>query len=204
MSSRRSAQLGLLSVCLLVVTSLSVLVASARDTGTGFKPFPAPSFRSTDTNGSRLSSTSLKGKVTVLYFFSVRCPVCNDYTNRVLDLTRRYANDSRVQFIGVHSTAVGREVPTHEVRVQSMVSGLTFRTLDDRDGSVARTLKVARTPTVVVLDRDGMIRYQGTIDDNRSLSAVKSSWARNAIDAVLAGKPVAMPITSEIGCSIFK
>ncbi len=203
MSPRRSAQLGLLSVCLVLVTSLGVLVAGTRES-TAFTPIPAPSFHVNDFNGIPFSSKSFKGKFTVLYFYSVRCPVCNEYTARVTDLVQRYASDSRVQFVGIHSTAADKAVGGGEVRVQAAVSGLKFPMLDDRDGAVARKFKVSRTPTLVVLDEAGFVRYHGSIDDHRNLAMVKSHMARNAVDALLTGKTVPTSTSPEIGCTIFK
>jgi hypothetical protein len=58
------------------------------------------------------------------------------------------------------------------------------------------------TPEVYVLDKDGMLRYHGRIDDSQDPTGVKSQDLRAALDAVLAGKPVPNPQTRAFGCTI--
>ena len=49
------------------------------------------------------------------------------------------------------------------------------------------------TPHIFIFDRDRKLRYEGRIDDNLQESLVKSQDARNAIDALLAGRPYPSP-----------
>lgn len=63
------------------------------------------------------------------------------------------------------------------------------------------------TPETVVIDRAGAVRYRGRIDNfyvafGRSRQVVTVHDLRDALDAVLAGNPVANPTTEPIGCFI--
>ena len=60
---------------------------------------------------------------------------------------------------------------------------------DGEAQAVARSFGVVATPHIFVFDRDRTLQYEGRIDDSLREDAVKSPDARNAIDAVLAGKP---------------
>ena len=57
------------------------------------------------------------------------------------------------------------------------------------------------TPHIFIFDRDRKLRYEGRIDDNMRGNNIKTSDARNAIDALLAGKPVPVEHTPVFGCS---
>ncbi len=71
------------------------------------------------------------------------------------------------------------------------------------DGETQRTstaFGVLATPHVFIFDRQRKLRYVGRIDDS-DVKTPKSHDARNAIDALLAGKPVPVETTRVFGCS---
>ena len=69
----------------------------------------------------------------------------------------------------------------------------------DTLSEIANMLGVVNTPEVFVFDSTGTLRYHGapTAEEDR-----KKDYARWAFDAVLAGKPVAIPVTPTFGCMI--
>lgn len=82
--------------------------------------------------------------------------------------------------------------------------GFDFPYLYDGDTqAVAKAYGCLATPHVFLFDSDGKLRYKGRFDDSRFAdeATVKSPDARIATEAVLAGKPVAEPITQPHGCS---
>jgi peroxiredoxin len=66
--------------------------------------------------------------------------------------------------------------------------------------TVAAKFGAAGTPQIFVFDRERKLRYQGQIDDNPREDLVKARHARRAIDALLAGTPVAVAQTATLGC----
>ena len=68
--------------------------------------------------------------------------------------------------------------------------------------SVAAKFRVETLPHIFVFDRDRTLRYQGRIDDNVNESLVKSRDARDAIDAMLAGRRVPVERTAVAGCTL--
>src|SRR5436190_2961509 len=57
------------------------------------------------------------------------------------------------------------------------------------------------TPHIFIFDRQRKLRYEGRVDDNQREGLVKTSDARAALDAMLAGKPVPVEHTGTFGCS---
>ena len=83
----------------------------------------------------------------------------------------------------------------------------TFPYLVDGTQAIAAAYGAAHTPHVFVLQRGAAagqtVKYIGAIDDNSDdASAVKEKYVENAVDALLAGKPVNPDYTKAIGCTI--
>ncbi|HTP12426.1 MAG TPA: thioredoxin family protein, partial [Bacteroidota bacterium] len=78
-----------------------------------------------------------------------------------------------------------------------------FPYIRDEDQSVANAYGATHTPEFFVFDAKRALRYRGRFDDNyQNPSAVKTHYLQNAVDALLAAKPVAEPETYSIGCTI--
>jgi hypothetical protein len=77
----------------------------------------------------------------------------------------------------------------------------------DRSRAVAKRARTTVTPSVVLVDRGGAIRYRGRIDNayadlGKPRQHVTSHDLRVSLDAVLAGRPVPAPETEALGCYI--
>jgi peroxiredoxin len=163
----------------------------------------APSPALTDLKGATAKFDSLRGKAaTVVVFVSFDCPVSTSYFASLEELAKAHAE---------RGAAVVLVCPTDEARetVAKSAAGfkLTIPVLLDSKKEFAAGLKAKVTPEAFVLDAEGMVRYRGRIDDGYSArlkrnSTVTSYDLRDALDAVLAGKPVAVAETKPIGCQI--
>src|SRR3954470_19848288 len=134
-------------------------------------------------------------KAYVLAFVQSGCPLAEKYLP-VLDRLDRDYRESGVQVAAVNSG------PTDTVAVmaaQAVEFGVAFPFLKDADCKVADALGVTRTPEVVVLDARRTIRYRGRIDDQYRPGGQRAEPSRRdlveALDAVLAGRPVAVETT---------
>ena len=75
--------------------------------------------------------------------------------------------------------------------------------MKDPQNKVADLYDAQHTPTVYVVDPQGKVRYEGRIDENsEDAKSVTTPDLRNALDAMLAGKPDARSVTKAFGCSI--
>lgn len=91
-----------------------------------------------------------------------------------------------------------------EMKRHAKEQGFTFPYLyDGETQAVAKAYGCLATPHVMLFDKERKLRYQGRLDDSRYAdeSTVKEHDARNAIVALLEGKPVPVEVTKPHGCS---
>jgi peroxiredoxin len=89
-----------------------------------------------------------------------------------------------------------------EMKVRAAYRHFSFPYLyDGETQSVAQAYGPSATPHVFIFDKERKLRYEGRIDNSQRESLVKTQDARAALDAMLAGKPVAVPHTPAFGCS---
>jgi peroxiredoxin len=156
-------------------------------------------FRLTDTGGRDHTLEQYAGRIVVLEFWSFKCPVSLAYDERVAALQSKY--DGRgVVVLAVASNK--NETPV-EVRRNAENLRLPFPVLLDTDGIMAEKLGATHTPSVCILDGAGVLRYRGAIDNNkRPDERDRVPYAEEAIEALLAGRPVPQVETKVFGCSI--
>ncbi|HZU38011.1 MAG TPA: redoxin family protein [Gemmataceae bacterium] len=162
-----------------------------------------PDFTSINTHGEHWSLHDARDKkAVVVAFMGTECPISNNYVPRLVELNRTYQSRG-VQFVVINSNAQdsAQTVAEHAKRY-----AVSFPVLKDAGSRVADLFAAQRTPEVFVLDAQRRVRYLGRIDDqfgyryNRPRPA--HSDLADALDAVLAGKEVAHPVTAVEGCRI--
>ncbi|HJZ92209.1 MAG TPA: redoxin family protein [Gemmataceae bacterium] len=152
-----------------------------------------------DSDGKKVELPA--GKPVVVAFLSFDCPVARDYVG----VLSRMASDrgSKVTFVGFVPT----DDPPAEFARHVREFGATFQILADRRHEAVAALQAGHTPEVFVLDGDGLLRYRGRVDDRygarlKPNARVTRHDLKEAIDAVLTGKPVETPVTTPVGCPI--
>jgi len=157
-----------------------------------------PDFQLQDVKGNTVSYNSLKGKTTAIIFIATKCPVSNDYNDRMTAVFNEYSKKGvNFVFINPNSSEPASEVVTHAREV-----GFTFPVYKDADNVIADRFAAQVTPETFVMDAAGVIRYHGSIDDSRNPARITTQSLRAALDAVTAGKNVAAPETKAFGCTI--
>jgi hypothetical protein len=137
---------------------------------------------------------------TVLVFVSAQCPVSNAYNERMSALHKEYtAKNVRLIFADANVTENLEEIRKLKDRPTNPLEVPTYR---DADNVMADKLNAHATPEAYVIDKDGVVRYHGAIDNNKDSEKVTSPSLRTALDEVLAGKTVTTPTTRAFGCSI--
>ncbi|GGA59885.1 hypothetical protein GCM10011507_09280 [Edaphobacter acidisoli] len=147
--------------------------------------------------GHAVNYRNFKGKVTVVMFFSTRCPLSNAFNFRRNMLYREYKD--RVQFIVVDSN--GNE-SLAEVKQYAKDVGFAFPVYVDQKNAVSDRFGVLATTDNFLLDASGVMRYHGYIEDAPNPARTTKQGLKLAIDEVLAGKAVTMPETMARGCSV--
>jgi peroxiredoxin len=139
----------------------------------------------------------------VVYFAMTDCPVSNRYAPELNRIHDAYAGRGAL-FLAV---AVDLKLtPAAAVRF-AREYGYRFPVLLDPHGTLARLTGATISSQVAVLSAVGRVLYLGRIDDRVEDFGVhrvhpRSTDLRDALDAVLAGKPVAHAVTRSIGCAI--
>jgi peroxiredoxin len=159
----------------------------------------APDFTLPDADGRAHSLASLKGKTgTLILFVATKCPVSNAYNARMQKLAEDYRAKG-VNVVGINSNV---SEPAAEVKQHAAEKGLTFTILKDAGNVVADRFDAKVTPEAYLLDASGKLVYRGRIDNSRNGDAITATELRDAIEAVLAGKPVEKSEVNAFGCSI--
>ncbi len=152
-----------------------------------------------DYNGNEHSLSDFKdSRAIVLMFIATQCPVSNAYNSRMVALYNDY-HPENVAFVGINSN---RQESVREIAEHARDHALPFPILKDRDNIIADKLDASVTPEIYVLNPDFKLLYHGRIDDSRREREVKSKDLRQALDRILAGKPVDNPETKAFGCTI--
>ena len=152
-----------------------------------------------DADGQAHTLASLKGKNgTVLIFMATRCPVSNGYNERMEKLAQDYAARG-INVVGINANSTE---PASEVKSHAAEKHLTFTILKDNGNKIADRLGAERTPEAFFLDASNKLVYHGRIDNALKSESVTANDLRDAIDAVLAGKPVVKAEAKSFGCLI--
>ncbi len=168
----------------------------------------APDFDLPGVDGRRYSLRDFAdAKLLVVVFTANHCPTAQAYEERVKKMHADYASK------GVAVVAVSPNDPLagysdlgdsfEDMKIRAREHGFIFPYLYDGE-TEAMSLKYGpvATPHAFVFDRERKLRFAGRIDDKEDPAKVTVSDARNAIDALLAGKPVPVETTKVFGCSI--
>jgi peroxiredoxin len=133
------------------------------------------------------SLSQYKGKKNVvLVFVSYNCDVTWRYEKRIGKLLKDYGKKD-VVFLGVRSSARDE---LDQMRKYAESKNLAFPVLYDAKNEMADFFGVQVTPTFVVIDKQGVMRYRGSYDDAPEETKVAKQFVTPALDAVLAGQPV--------------
>lgn len=139
----------------------------------------------------------------VLVFSSNRCPTAKAYTDRLNSLQANYGPRG-VQLVMINSNDPHLYPDESFARMVSLSRemGYMFPYLFDEGQHVARAYGPTRTFHVFALDPERRLRYAGRFDDARVAASVTTHDLANALDDMLAGKPVRVAQTKAFGCSL--
>lgn len=174
---------------------------------------PAPDFSLAGVDGkTHKLSDYTHSKILVIVFTCNHCPTAQLYENRIKKLADDY-RDKGVALVAIQPNnpdAIRLDELGYtdvsdsfdEMKIRAAYRHFDFPYLYDGDTqSVARAYGPKATPHVFIFDEQRKLRYEGRVDNSQRESLVKTQDARNAIEALLAGKPVVVGHTGVFGCS---
>jgi thiol-disulfide isomerase/thioredoxin len=201
-----------LPVVLLLVGQLTALAAT--------DPVPLPigsraiDFSLPATDGKTYSLKDFDSSdVLVMIFTCNHCPTAQAYVDRIIQLVTDYKskgvavvainpNDPESVMLGeMGYTDIGDSFA--EMKIRARDKNFNFPYLYDGETSeLSMKYGPQATPHVFIFDRERILRYSGRIDDGEKPGTARTHDTRNAIDALLAHKPVPVEKTKTFGCSI--
>ncbi len=174
----------------------------------------APDFNLPGVDGKMYSLKNFdKASVLVIIFSCNHCPTAQAYEDRIIALEKEY-KPKGVELVVISPNSVkalnyselgytDMGDSFEEMKLRAAGKGFTFPYLYDGDEQkTALAYGPVATPHCFVFDFNRVLRYAGRIDGSEKPGTGKGEDVRNAIDAVLAGAAVKVPVTKVFGCSI--
>lgn len=170
---------------------------------------PAPDFEAKDINGKTHRLSDFKGKIVVIEAYNMDCPFCaNHYKTGAMQELQAWATGQGVVWLVVNS--VNKNHPSYrspekakeEFAAQKMKATAW---IDDSDGKLGKAYGLKTTPHIVIIGKDGIVAYNGAIDDRPATDGdprTAKNYVKEALQSLLEGKPVAVKQTKPYGCSV--
>jgi hypothetical protein len=162
------------------------------------------SLRIRDTDGNLRSPFAVMGRAAVLFFIATDCPISGFYAPEIQRICGEYGTK------GVSCALFYEDVQVDSNTVRKHLIDFQYQNFPafiDADRKVSTKASATVTPEAVLLDRESKIRYRGRIDNfyadlGKPRRQATVHDLRDALDTVLAGKPVAVAETRPVGCYI--
>jgi peroxiredoxin len=170
---------------------------------------PAPDFTAMDINGNSVHLSDYKGKIVIIESYNSDCPFChNQYATGAMQDLQKELSAKGVVWLLVNS--VNPHNPSHRTDAeakQEMADEKMDVTawLDDSSGAVGHLYDMKTTPDMYVIDQKGTLVYEGAIDNQPDPShdpKTARNYVSEAVNDLLAGKPIAVSQTKPYGCSV--
>lgn len=170
--------------------------------GTIASPFSLTDVRT----GQAVSLEAIRSDVaTLVMFICNHCPYVKHVKGQLASLGTDYQSKG-VSVVAISSNDAEKypEDGPDKMKETAEEWGFTFPYLYDPTQEIARAYDAACTPDFYIFDKDLHLVYRGQLDDSRPKNDVPSTGKdiRAALDALLAGKPVAVDQKPGIGCNI--
>lgn len=207
--TRRNIELAAAMIVAAALTAGALVAATAHADEAPEVGAPAPVFEAVDTTGAAFSLVDYADDVVVLEWVNVGCPyVGKHYETGNMPALQAEAAAAGVTWIMINST---RENHHDYADADAMAAFLAehgaspTRVVLDPSGAIGHLYAAQSTPHMFVIDA-GVLAYAGAIDDRPTARHADVEGARNfvreALDAIAAGEPVAVPEHKSYGCTI--
>ena len=189
-----------------VLFAAMVLAAAAMAVETGKT---APDFTGTDINGRTVKLSDYAGKMVVIESYNSDCPFCNNHykTGAMQSLQKDLMAKGVVWLIVNSVNPKNFSHRTPEQAKQEMADKKLTATawIDDSSGVIGHLYNMLTTPHMFVIDKAGTLVYDGAIDNQPDPThdpAKAHNYVREAVDDLLAGKPIEVSQSKPYGCSV--
>ena len=158
---------------------------------------PAPDFELPDLEGRLKRLSDFRGQIVVVNFWSAECPWSKRGDSELLATLREL--EEPVVLLSIASNA---NEPEEMVRETARQRGIPILLLDS-GAQVAKLYGAETTPHAFVVDRSGLLRFQGALNDMTFRQRTPTRWyVTEALRALLAGRSPEVPQAPPYGCTI--
>jgi peroxiredoxin len=170
----------------------------------------APDVQVLDSNGNQRALSEFKGKDVVLEWTNHQCPyVKKHYSSNNMQKLQKRAAGQGVVWLTVISSAPGKQghVSAEKANELSAKRGATpTAVLLDESGDAGRAYDAKATPHMYVVDKEGVLKYQGAIDSipNSRVASIEdaTNYVSVALDALANGTEIEVTDSQAYGCTI--
>jgi hypothetical protein len=170
----------------------------------------APDFTATASNGKTVRLSDYRGKYVVLEWHNNGCPYVGKHYNsgNMQGLQKQWTGRNVVWFT-IISSAPGKQgyvTASEENDYLAKMQAAPTAALLDAAGEVGHLYDAKTSPQMVVINPEGVVIYDGAIDDKPTTDLSDVAGATNyvnlALEQAMAGKRVQTPTTRPYGCSV--
>jgi peroxiredoxin len=194
---------------LFLLTACLLLMVAASPVKLGYEVGDTVAdFKLKNTDGKMVALSDYKtAKGVIVVFDCITCPYSKAYNDRILALNKKYASKNfPVVAIQPNDPEVSPGDSFDEMVKHTKKNNYDFPFLFDETQSTSKNFGATNTPHVFLLVKEGAgfkVAYIRAIDDNaKAASAVYKKYVEEAVDALLANKPVPPTKTKAVGCTI--
>jgi hypothetical protein len=171
---------------------------------------PAPDFVCNDSNGVTHTLSAYKGKIVVLEWLNHDCPfVKKHYGSGNMQKLQKIYTGRDVIWLSVISSAPGKQgfcTPDKANDLTRTKNAYPTAVLLDPLGTVGKKYGAKTTPHMFIINTEGILVYNGGIDNKRSTDPLDVDKATNyvakALNELMAGKEVSTKTSAPYGCSV--
>lgn len=164
----------------------------------------SPDIKLKDINGKEHSLADFRGQVVFIHFWSIVCPYEKLAEPKCKEIQKDFGDKGLVEIaINANQKEISEpgDPPYANLRSHVEQAGVNFMVTVDPGNKITDMFGGQSTPHCFVIDRDGVLRYSGALDDDPRGEKGKDAkgYVREAIQAVLAGEKVPVATTKPYG-----
>ena len=170
---------------------------------------PAPDFTAKDINGKTQKLGDYKGKIVVLEEYNLDCPFCHNHfkTGAMQELQGEMTGKGviwlLVNSVGRNNSSYRSPEAARKEWAEQKIKATAW--IDDSSREVGKKYGMRTTPHMFVIDKNGVLAYQGAIDDRPSPEGdprTARNYVREAIQKLMAGEKIGVTQTRPYGCGV--
>jgi len=169
---------------------------------------PAADFTGIDINGQTVKLSDYRGKIVVIESYNSDCPFChNQYSGATQALQKELAQKGVVWLLvnSVNPRNSSHRTPAQARQEWTDLKIAATAWIDDSTGAIGHLYDMKTTPDVFVVDKSGKLVYAGAMDDHPDPvhdPRTARNYVREAVNDLLAGKPIEVAQTKPYGCAV--